>query len=131
MPAFESKTLNGNALHSTAFHGNRFVVTFVASNCKPCETTLTAAQSAYADMRDVVVVGVFSREEAAEAATALASKLEVKFPLVIDEGGAIAKQFKISDVPSTFVVNPNGRVSWVGGSTLTESTLVSAIRAAE
>jgi peroxiredoxin len=130
MPAWESKTLNGNAVSSTAFHGTPFVVTFVAVGCAPCERTLSAAQEAYVDLRDIVVVGVF-RETDAETAPSVTSKLSVKFPVVIDQGGQIAKKFQSDDVPKTFVIDSHGRVSWVGGADVTEDILNAAVKAAE
>jgi cytochrome c biogenesis protein CcmG/thiol:disulfide interchange protein DsbE len=128
MPPFESKTLNGNPFYSTAFHGNAFVVIFVKSGCAACERTLSAAQATYVDLRDVVVVGVFGADDA-EAAPGIASRLAVKFPVVVDENGSIARQFRISELPKTFVVDGNGRVTWVGGSDLSEGTLSRAVRA--
>lgn len=130
MPAFESKTLNGNDLYSAAFHGGPFVVTFVAPDCRACESTLAAAQEAYVDLRDVVVVGVF-REGDAEVASSLVSKLELRFPVVLDTDEQISKKFKIQEVPKTFVIDPNGRVSWIGGVGLTDDMLKSAVHATD
>ena len=127
-PTFESTTLNGNTLYSTAFHGKPFVVAFVAARCAACEKTLTAAQATYVDFSDVPIVGVFGDSDA-QSASAVTSKLELKFPILVDGDGLIAKSFKISDVPRTFVVDPNGRITWVGGRDLDEGTLTSALRA--
>lgn len=130
MPSFESTTMNGNTLHSTGFHGSSFVVTFVDSDCERCEHTLRAAQQAYGDAHELVVVGVF-RPGDERAIRALSARLELRFPLIVDQEGTIAKKFAVREVPSTFVVNSNGRVSWVGGSDLTEESLTRAIDATE
>lgn len=130
-PNFESTTLSGNPLYSTAFHGNPFVVTFVKSQCAPCEKTLAAAQATYFDLRDVPVIGVFGEEDDATSATAISSKLALKFPVVVDEHGLIAKRFAVDDVPRTFVVDPNGRIRWVGGAAMNEGSLTDAVRAVD
>lgn len=131
MPGFESETLSGNPLYTSGFEGRTLVVSFVATGCEPCERTLAAAQSMYADRHDVVVVGVFQREKDAEHALTVASKHALKFPLILDPDGAISKRFQIQEVPRTFVVDGAGRVRWVGGSEMTQDGLVAAVSAAD
>jgi len=131
MPGFESETLSGNPLYTSGFEGRTVVVSFVAAGCEPCERTLAAAQSMYADRHDVVVVGVFNGESDVEPALTVASKHALKFPLILDPHGSIARRFKIDDVPRTFVVDGGGRVRWVGGSEMTQDGLVAAVSAAD
>lgn len=131
MPPFESTTLSGNQVISGAYQGHKVVVSFVGVKCAPCARVLTAAQSLYADDRELIVVGVFRREDA-ENARSVAAGLELKFPVVVDKDGALARRFKVDDqVPATFVVGESGRVRWVGGSDLTEDTLYAALDSAE
>lgn len=127
MPSFESETLNGNPLFSGAYEGRRVVVSFVAADCAACTRTLRAAQEMYSDMSDVVVVGVFAPEDA-EGASSVVRRNELRFPVVIDHNGEIAERFRVDERPTTFVADGYGRVKWVGGSSVTEETLVSAVR---
>jgi peroxiredoxin len=127
MPSFESKTLNGNQLFSGAFHGRRLVVSFVSSDCEACGTTLEAAEAMYSDLSDVVVVGVFAPDDPGEALGTV-KRLELHFPVVVDEDGAIARRFQVDERPTTFVADGYGRVQWVGGSNLTLEGLTSAVQ---
>jgi peroxiredoxin len=127
MPSFESRTLNGNPLFSGAYEGRRVVVSFVATDCKACDKTLQAAQAMYSDMTDVVVVGVFGEGDG-NGANSVVQRHEVRFPVVVDEGGAIAKSFHVEQRPTTFVADGYGRVKWVGGSAMTEEGLTLAVR---
>jgi peroxiredoxin len=127
MPTFESRTLNGNPLFSGAYEGRRVVVSFVASDCDACDRTLQAAQAMYSNMSDVVVVGVFGPSETASASSVVRQH-ELRFPVVVDEGGAIAKLFHVDERPTTFVADGYGRVQWVGGSSMTQEGLTSAVR---
>ncbi|HLV68268.1 MAG TPA: TlpA disulfide reductase family protein [Polyangiaceae bacterium] len=130
MPGFESHTLNGSPLYTGAYNGRTVVVSFLASDCGPCEDTLVAAQAMYEDRHDVVVVGVFGDPDDS-GARSLTRKHEVRFPVVVDEDGSIARLFQIDTVPKTFVVDARGRVRWVGGPELTEDGLLTAVAAAE
>ena len=127
MPSFESKTLNGNPLFSGAYEGRRVVVSFVTTDCNACDKTLQAAQAMYSDMTDVVVVGVFGESDGDDA-NSVVQRHEVRFPVVVDEGGAIAKRFHVEHRPTTFVADNYGRVKWVGGSAMTEEGLTLAVR---
>jgi peroxiredoxin len=130
MPAFESKTISGNPVISGAYEGHKLVVSFVSTKCPECEQTLSAANSVYQDNRDLVVVGVFQKDHA-DGAVPVASRLSLRFPIVVDHDGSISRQFQIGDaVPSTFVVDSGGRVRWVGGSELTSDALDRAVQSA-
>lgn len=130
MPSFESTTLNGNPVMSGAYEGHKLVLSFVGVKCEPCERVLSAAQAVYSSNREVVVVGVFQRE-GSEKALSTAARLELRFPVVVDRDGSLAKHFHIEQVPSTFVVNERGRVSWLGGADVTEDGLNAALHAAK
>ncbi|MFO7180367.1 MAG: TlpA disulfide reductase family protein [Pseudomonadota bacterium] len=130
MPGFESHTLNGSPIYSGAYSGRTVVVSFVTSDCGPCEATLLAAQAMYEDRHDVVVVGVFGDPDDS-GARSLTRKHEVRFPVIVDQDGSIARLFHIDTVPKTFVVDGRGRVRWVGGSDLTEDRLLTAVAAVE
>jgi len=125
LPGFESTTLNGTPLDTSSFYGRPLIVSFVSSDCRACEKTLAAAQATYADLHDVAIVGVFSREGGTNAARVI-SKHGVKFPIVVDPDGEISERFQIDEVPTTFVADDQGRVHWVGGPELTEATLSAA-----
>lgn len=130
MPAFESQTISGNPVISGAYQGHTVVVSFVSAKCPSCEKTLSAANSLYEDNHQLVVVGVFQKEHA-EGAVPVASRLALRFPIIVDRDGSISRQFKVGEtVPSTFVVDPDGRVRWVGGSDLTVDGLDRAVQAA-
>jgi len=127
MPSFESRTLNGNPLFSGAYEGRRVVVSFVEADCDACGKTLQAAQGMYADLSDVVVVGVFGPNETADA-NLMVQQNELRFPIVVDENGAIAERFQVAERPRTFVADGYGRVQWVGGPDLAQDQLTSAVQ---
>jgi peroxiredoxin len=130
MPSFQSTTLTGNQVISGAYEGHKVVVSFVGVECAQCERILSAAQSVYADDRELIVLGVYGRDDS-DKALSIAARLALRFPVVVDRDGSLAKHFKIQNVPTTFVVDQRGRVSWLGGSDVTEDHLSAALSAAE
>lgn len=126
MPGFEGDTLNGNRIYSSGYEGRVLVVSFVAVDCPACDRSLAAAQAVYADDRELVVVGVV-RASDVEQALRLSGRNSVRFPVIIDQDGSLARKFKVEGVPSTFVVDPGGRVRWVGGADLSREALASSV----
>lgn len=130
MPSFEARTISGNPVISGGFQGHQVVVTFVASNCRPCEQTLAAANAVYKDNRELVVVGVYPEGRSGDAVR-VASRLELRFPIVVDEEGLIGRRFQVGEaMPTTFVADNAGRVRWVGGADVTPEALERAVQAA-
>jgi peroxiredoxin len=127
-PSFASTTVTGYPLDTNQSQGHTLVVSFVAPDCTACERTLAAAQATYAKKHDIVVVGVLDGGDAA-AAMHLVTRYALKFPVVVDEGRAIAKRFDVEQRPMTFVADDQGRVKWVGGADLTQDGLTSAVNA--
>jgi peroxiredoxin len=127
-PSFTSTTLSGFTLDTNQSEGRALVVTFFAGDCVACERTLVAAQATYAKRHDIMVVGVVDGGDAATAMR-LVDMYKLRFPVVVDQGRSIAKRFAVDRRPLTFVANDQGRVTWVGGSDLTQDGLTSAVNA--
>lgn len=119
--------MSGNPVISGSYQGHTVVVLFTGTRCDGCERALSAAQAVYADNRDLVVVGVFRPEDPEKAARSLAARLELRFPLLIDRQGVIARRFGATEVPSAFVADRRGRVRWVGGTDVTKESLAMAV----
>jgi peroxiredoxin len=125
IPSFESKTLSGNPFDSSQYWGHPVVVSFFAPQCSACEQTLRATQAVYSDVHDVTMIGVFDGD--APTAAQLATRYDLKFPVVVDTNKEIAHRFEVNAMPKTFVADNQGRLVWVGGANLTEEGLASAV----
>lgn len=91
------------------------VVDFWASWCVGCQESIPALNDLYNDKRDdgVMVIGV-SVDESADDALLLAQHLHAKFPIVLDPHMRIAGNFRVGNIPLTFVVDRKGIVRWIG-----------------
>ncbi len=66
-------------------------------------------------MTDVVVLGVSEDDDAAGAAR-MVERHGLTFPVIHDEGHALAGRFRVTDLPAEIVVDARGLVRWQGGS---------------
>jgi peroxiredoxin len=127
-PTFRRPTLRGEAFDSAAVGPRLLVVDFFASYCRPCQRTLPALEALHAERPDVAIVGVSLDEDEGRAATVV-TRHRLTFPVVLDGGHALAGRYRVTELPSAFVVDAGGRIIWVAGPGAPEDALARAVSA--
>ncbi len=123
-PPVSGETLAGTHYTLPRVPGKFVVLSFFASWCEPCQTEgpdLVAFQFQHHRRGDATVVSVMFSDSASNARASQA-RLGVTWPTMADDGGAIALDFGVRQLPSTFVIAPDGRVV---------ASIVSPVTAAE
>jgi cytochrome c biogenesis protein CcmG, thiol:disulfide interchange protein DsbE len=128
VPDFARPTLAGARVDTEQLRGKVVVIKFFAKYCEPCKVTLPAAQKLHQKHPEVAFVGVSEDEYASDAQT-LVDGYGLTFPVVHDQGNVLAGRFRVSEMPVTFVVDPQGVVQWIGGPGQDEDDLAAAIAA--
>lgn len=99
---------------------------FFAQYCVPCRTAMPAAEAAHRERSDALFVGI-SEDDTADVAANVAKSLGVTFPIVHDQGKALAGRLRVSDLPATIVLDRAGVVRWVGAEASTTEGLTRVI----
>ncbi len=91
------------------------VVDFWASWCQGSHESLPALDALNRDRRGegLNVVGV-SVDVRRDDAYAMAQALHASFPIVVDSDSRLLSQYRVAQVPLSFVVDRGGTVRWVG-----------------
>src|SRR5207249_10262742 len=118
-PAFSLERLSGTGDISLAsLRGRTVVLNFFASWCGPCKREAPILEQLWQDdrARGLVVLGVDANDSRGDARR-FVRKHDLTYPVVFDHDGRVAaSRYAVSNLPVTYVLNPNGRV--VGGQIL-------------
>jgi len=124
MPALAGATLAGGTLSAADYAGRVVVVNFWATTCAPCrdeQPILSAAQSRAGD-EGPFFIGVNYRE-GADAARAYLDEFDVRYPSLADPAGELATRFGVPGLPTTVVIDAEGRLRYRVAGAIDEETL--------
>lgn len=110
-PEFALKDLNGRFHSLTAKRGSVIVLNFWATWCPPCREeipVLNEIHSRYGG-RGVVVLGI-SADPSAEKIKAFMEETPIKYPVLLDPGAKVSKLYRVSSIPTTFIVDKSGSI---------------------
>lgn len=127
------ETLEGEPISLEDFEGKTVVVNVWGSWCAPCRAEapeLAAASEELAD-DDVEFLGINSRDLDRAAAQAFQRRFEVPYPSIYDQKGQTLLAFRgtlsPNAIPSTVVIDDQGRVAASVIGETTRSTLVGLV----
>lgn len=113
-PPFELPEATGGGAQSLAAHAGKIVIVdFWATWCEPCKLSFPAYQKLVDELAgQLVVIGV-SQDDDAQGIAAFRAETGVAFPIVWDDGKALAKAYDPPTMPTAFVIDQSGIIRFV------------------
>jgi len=117
-PDFQLTNLDGELVSLSDFKGKVVVVNFWATWCPPCRAEMPSMQRAWQALQDqdvmMLAIHVGGNED---KIWSFVGDYELDFPILIDPDSAVADAWPMKGLPSTFVVDPQGRIAYraIGG----------------
>ncbi|HEX4886111.1 MAG TPA: TlpA disulfide reductase family protein, partial [Casimicrobiaceae bacterium] len=113
-PALELRDLDGHPVRLDAYRGRTVLVNFWATWCAPCVVEMPSMarlrEALRAEGFEVLAVNV---QENVARIRPFVERLGLDFPVLRDHDGSVRRAWDVTVFPSTFVVDPSGRIALV------------------
>jgi peroxiredoxin len=113
-PDFTLRTLDGQKLRLGEQRGRVVLVNFWATWCGPCRQEMPHLNKLYEKYRSsgFVLLGVNVDDDTTQAA-GVATRLGVTFPVLPDADKRVSRQYDLSAMPSTVLIDRDGKVRYL------------------
>ena len=117
---FTGELLDGSAFTIAEFAGKPVLFHFWATWCPICELENNSIQSI---SQDYPVISIASWSEGEPEVIDYMKKNELTFPVMLDSSGELARSFGLKGVPTSFILDPSGEITFVETGYSTEAGL--------
>ncbi len=117
-PDLTLEDLDGNAVSLKDHLGSVVLVNLWATWCPPCKEEMPTLQAFYEKYKkDGFVLIAIDQEETLEVVKPFVEEFGMTFPIWLDIDWLAQREFNTSSLPSSYVIDRNGRVRlmWIGG----------------
>lgn len=112
-PAISVTTLQGKAISLASLQGRPLLVTFWATTCPGCIKEMPHLVELYRELapRGLEIIAIAMAYDPEDQVRTMVAQKELPYPVGIDKDGSAAEAFGgVSLTPSTFLIDPRGRI---------------------
>ena len=108
-PPLEGELLNGQTVSLQDYRGKPLLLHFWASWCSVCKLEQGSINAVSADHP---VLTIAMQSGTAEEVSDYLAQQGLDFPVLVDEQGDLARRFGVRGVPTSFILDPSGRITF-------------------
>jgi peroxiredoxin len=110
-PDFTLTSESGKTYRLADFRGKVVLINFWATWCPPCRREMPSMNRMWQKVKDkgVQVLAIDVGEDA-DTIFEFIGSYPVSFPLLMDLDGSVIKQYPVTGLPTSYIVNPQGKV---------------------
>lgn len=115
LPDFTLNDMQANSHTLSDYQGKVVMLNFWATYCGPCIKEMPSMQRLKEKMagKDFAILAVDMAEEPSDVKAFLKKhRIKIDFPLLLDPDGEVVEQWMISAVPTTFILDPEGKIRY-------------------
>jgi peroxiredoxin len=115
LPDFTLSDIRGKAHTLSSYQGKVVMVNFWATYCGPCIREIPSMQRLKQKLAgkpfDILAIDM-AEEKADVEAFMQRHNIKVNFPILLDTEGTVIEQWMVSAVPTTFIIDPQGKIRY-------------------
>lgn len=115
-PDFELMTAEGQTMKLSDYRGQRVFLNFWATWCPPCRAEMPDMQNLYLEQEEpfeILAVNLTKSEASEENIATFVEDFGLTFPILLDTESEVAGLYNVSAVPTSFMIDTEGRISFV------------------
>lgn len=123
-PDFTLVDLNGEEHRLSDYKGKGVFLNFWGTWCKPCVKEMPAMDRQYEifEEKGVQILAVNIAQSNFEVQR-FADQYELDFPIVIDKTKSVMEAYNINPLPTTLLINPEGKIEQISHGEMTEQDI--------
>jgi peroxiredoxin len=118
-PDFTLPDVDGRPVRLRELRGKLVFLNFWATWCPPCRLEMPSMERLYQTFKETAfaMLAVSIDRQGVEAVKPFMLELQLTFPALLDEKSAVARQYGLRGLPTTYLIDPEGRLigAAVGG----------------
>ncbi|SET38313.1 Peroxiredoxin [Salinibacillus kushneri] len=126
-PDFTLQTIDGKQVQLSDFIGQKVMLNFWATWCKPCQKEMPEMQTfheKFGDKMKILAVNVTGYETSKDNVKDFIDEFNLSFPIPLDQDLKVSvDQYQLFNFPSTFFINTKGEVVEKYSGSITLETL--------
>ena len=128
-PHFTLTGLDGKTHSLSDYRGRAVMINFWGSWCDPCTREMPAIQSQYEKWKDkgFVVLGL-NLDESPVTVENFVRQYKLTFPILFDVDLRMRNRYGVISYPTSFFLDPNGKIVKIHPGEMNEQTIEEAIR---
>lgn len=114
MPEYSATWLDGSKFELSSRRDKVVLLNLWATWCGPCRFEIPELQKMHTELapRGFEVIGVSVDEGGADTVKQFVAEQKMTYPIVIDPEGKLASLFQTSVLPTTALIDRNGKIVW-------------------
>ena len=133
-PGFTLVDMDGEIFSLSDYKGRTVIINFWATWCPPCREELPSMNRAWQKLKDknIAMIAVNVGEDE-DTIFSFMGDYPIDFQVLLDQSGEVINQWPIKGLPTTFVIDPKGRLYYraIGGREWDSDSLLHMITAIE
>ncbi len=105
-----SKNNDTDIINLESLRGKGVMLNFWATYCEPCEAEMPFMESLYPKYKDDIEIVAVSLDMNDLVIHRFIDKYNLTFPVVHDKKSKVMDQYKVGQLPSTFFIDPEGKI---------------------